>query len=496
MWETGRYMVHAFEDGGGWYIYDVNANDVMAADEVVARIAQSSERDEEGLLAELSALFPREEIENALSAIEDAKKKRGAFREWDIVWAGRCPICADPDNFENKMQQIVLETTTDCNLRCRYCIFTHQREDRNPTGMTVETARKAIEYYLDHSQKCDFRGISLYGGEPLLKRDILEVVVGILEARGLLEGVMLTVDTNGTLIDDRFIDFVVGHGINVQVSIDGPGYVHDANRVLPSGRGTHDIVTSKIMQLRERIDDFEKRISFVTTIAPPYDIPGIDEYFQSLCRNLDLGHAPVMSANFATLTHVKELYEGKYGDTFSLLKRAYRDAVEHYISYCAEGRRDELGPIYTTLFDRQMAIIYRRSSGPVPGEMGLNACCIPGVRKLYVNTKGEYLPCERMSCEYVIGDVDRGIDHELVDSLYEDLGNAVRERCTSCWAMRLCSLCFVQLQQSGSAGSGFRVPESVCRDIRSNAEQNLKLFLSLHRADPNSVDFLKTMRFE
>src|SRR5579864_2874902 len=44
--------------------------------------------------------------------------------------------------------------------------------------------------------------------------------------------------TNGTLINQEWCDFIKRHDVHVGVSLDGPRHVHDAHRVDRAGKGT------------------------------------------------------------------------------------------------------------------------------------------------------------------------------------------------------------------------------------------------------------------
>ncbi len=57
--------------------------------------------------------------------------------------------------------------------------------------------------------------------------------------------------TNAVLIDDAWCGFFKRHGVRVGVSIDGPRFLHDAQRVGRDGRGTHDKVMRGIGRLRD-----------------------------------------------------------------------------------------------------------------------------------------------------------------------------------------------------------------------------------------------------
>ncbi len=495
MWETGKYMVHVFQEKDDWYVYDMNSNEVYGLQEIVARALQSTAKDRDGLVAELSKTYTAEEIDTALTEIDETREKHGIFKEWELEWGGKCPICSDPANYEKKIQQLVIETTNDCNLRCVYCAFTYQDGEHARRPNSPENLTKAVNYFLDHSGEGEHRAVSFYGGEPLLALDNVRLALDIIKERGLQDELRLVLDTNATLVNDEIIDLVSENNITLQISLDGPQHIHDANRVYASGKGSHATVIKNIKRLVERLPDFASKTLYMATIAPPYDIEEIDIYFQGLHADMGIEGIPNMMANFANINHVLDYYTDKYGNCKTLQLDAHSRAVEHYVSYCAAGRHDELGPVYKSLFDRTLANLYRRSNLPIPGEMGLNACCAPGVRKLYVTVKGEYLPCERMMYDYVIGHIDTGVSHELVDNLYKDLGETVKDRCVNCWAIRLCSLCFTHMLEKKD-GSGLHVPMAICDYMRSSKEKELKLFLELHQANPESMDFLKDMHFE
>jgi uncharacterized protein len=57
--------------------------------------------------------------------------------------------------------------------------------------------------------------------------------------------------TNGTRITQQWCDFFKKHNIQLGVSIDGPKFIHDANRVDWAGKGTFDRVLRGLSLLRE-----------------------------------------------------------------------------------------------------------------------------------------------------------------------------------------------------------------------------------------------------
>ena len=65
-------------------------------------------------------------------------------------------------------------------------------------------------------------------------------------------GLMVThsFQTNGTLIDDAWCEFIAEAHLGVGVSVDGPQRLHDRNRVTRSGRGTFDKTIAGIRRLK------------------------------------------------------------------------------------------------------------------------------------------------------------------------------------------------------------------------------------------------------
>jgi len=59
------------------------------------------------------------------------------------------------------------------------------------------------------------------------------------------------IQTNGTLIDEKWCQLFSAHNFRVGVSVDGPADIHDASRVDRSGRGTHVRTMRGIKMLQE-----------------------------------------------------------------------------------------------------------------------------------------------------------------------------------------------------------------------------------------------------
>jgi len=126
-----------------------------------------------------------------------------------------------------------LMVTRRCNLRCDYCA---RNEFRNPELTTAQW--KSL---MDEMALLGCLQVSLTGGEPLIRKDIGELL-----AHGKSRGFKVKLNTNGLLVP-RHMDAVL-LADSVTLSLDGPQAPHDMSR----GAGSYEKVMAAARQLRER----------------------------------------------------------------------------------------------------------------------------------------------------------------------------------------------------------------------------------------------------
>ena len=141
------------------------------------------------------------------------------------------------------MNNFILHLTEDCNLRCKYCFMKHGNK-----RMSEETAIAAIDLLLS---KCtDYARVTFYGGEPLLEEPLLRKVTEYIKAKSH-RPVGLGIVTNGTLINDSFLEFAWENNITIAVSYDGLG--NNDNRLNEKGCALLDISRLKDAITQNRI---------------------------------------------------------------------------------------------------------------------------------------------------------------------------------------------------------------------------------------------------
>jgi uncharacterized protein len=200
-----------------------------------------------------------------------------------------------------QIQLLVVQPTPFCNIDCRYCYL----PDRTNKAVVAEETLHNLFSQVFASGWAD-EGLSVvwHAGEPMVLpitfyRRAFAMIDGLKPA-GL--PVRHSFQTNGTLIDDAWCDFITEAEIGIGVSIDGPQPLHDRNRVTRSGRGTFDKTIAGVRRLKERGVPFHV-ISVLTaeSLAAPremfdfYLAEGIDQ----VCFNVEESEGEHRSSSFA-----------------------------------------------------------------------------------------------------------------------------------------------------------------------------------------------------
>ena len=145
---------------------------------------------------------------------------------------------------------LVLQPTPFCNLDCRYCYLPDRA---NRARMTIATLEAAVRRVVEAELLGDELSIVWHAGEPMVvpRAWYGEAFARVREIVPSSTRVEHNIQTNATLVDQAWCDFIAAHGIRVGVSVDGPAFLHDAARHTRRGEGTHAQVMRGIARLQE-----------------------------------------------------------------------------------------------------------------------------------------------------------------------------------------------------------------------------------------------------
>ncbi|MGA2256151.1 MAG: SPASM domain-containing protein, partial [Thermoguttaceae bacterium] len=141
---------------------------------------------------------------------------------------------------------IDLDLTLDCNMRCVYCF-----KEKGSRQMHERIAFDAVVWLLYASGLVKSLYVSLMGGEPLLRMELIKILVpfGTRRARYYGKRIHFSATTNNTLVTDSVIDFWRSWDVGFHSSIDGIPEVQDRNRPLADARPSSALAEAGIRKV-------------------------------------------------------------------------------------------------------------------------------------------------------------------------------------------------------------------------------------------------------
>lgn len=143
---------------------------------------------------------------------------------------------------------VIFKPTYSCNLACKYCYLSNDTKTNHCAESSL--ILKALLQVKDVLKPGDRRVTTLlwHGGEPLVWgynnfKNIFEFVEKNFEGYNFQH----SVQTNLSLIDDKFIELFKQYKVNVSFSLDGTREIHDSQRVDKAGKPTFDKIISKYL---------------------------------------------------------------------------------------------------------------------------------------------------------------------------------------------------------------------------------------------------------
>jgi len=178
---------------------------------------------------------------------------------------------------------VVIQTTSFCNLDCDYC-YLPNREQKNQLSLDlISPIFKTIltSPFVQH----DFT-VCWHAGEPLavpisFYESAFELIA---EANQTYNQnsykIWQSIQTNGTLINQKWCDLFKKHEVLVGVSLDGPDFIHDTHRKTRTGTGSHASTMRGISLLQKN----DIPVDIIAVISEKtLDYP--DEFFSFFIEN-------------------------------------------------------------------------------------------------------------------------------------------------------------------------------------------------------------------
>jgi uncharacterized protein len=147
------------------------------------------------------------------------------------------------------VELLIFQGTPFCNIDCTYCYLPDRT---NRSRISLETIATTCKHLARDGLVSKNPEVLWHAGEPLaLPVDFYERAFATIEGELGVPGVKHQVQTNATLINDRWIDLFKKWHVAVGVSLDGPPHIHDRHRVTRSRGPTSQRALAGIAKLKQ-----------------------------------------------------------------------------------------------------------------------------------------------------------------------------------------------------------------------------------------------------
>lgn len=146
-----------------------------------------------------------------------------------------------------------MKIVAHCNLRCDYCYRNINSDEHQPHIMDLEMLEECTNQYIQCTPNKDKPLVMVWhGGEPLIAGiEYFKKIFKIQNKLGSDRKFINIIQTNATLIDKEWADFIKEHDITIGVSLDGPKKFNDLHRKNIAGHSSFEMTKKGVEQLKK-----------------------------------------------------------------------------------------------------------------------------------------------------------------------------------------------------------------------------------------------------
>ncbi|WP_421522985.1 His-Xaa-Ser system radical SAM maturase HxsB [Pseudomonas yamanorum] len=323
--------------------------------------------------------------------------------------------------------------TLRCNHTCQYCQVSRAPLGGHGHDMSTEHAMHAVDRLFESPSPV--LTVEFQGGEPLLAFDRVRQIIEAVTARNEIEQRSIQFIISSTLhhVTDPILAFAKQYSVQFSTSLDGPAFLHNANRPTPE-KNAYQRTVEGIQRVRSALGhDSVSALTTLTARSLEHPEAIIDEYVQQGFNSISL--RPLSPYGFAKKSEQRLDYSMEQYLIF------YKQALDYLIQLNSQGTYLSEG--YTSLLLGNILTPF--SSGYVDLRSPLGAA----VGTLVYNYDGDVYPSDeaRMLLEMgesglKLGSVQQPLSELLRSPIVELLlGAGVAEALPGCSDCALVPYC-------------------------------------------------------
>ncbi|MBN1056316.1 thioether cross-link-forming SCIFF peptide maturase [Clostridium botulinum] len=411
-------LIHKFKQGENFFVLDVNTGAVHVVDELVYDLVDDNKlKSKEELIKTLNNKYEENVISEAYDEILELIDNGILYSKDQYE-----DIAHSSMDDRDYIKAVCLNIIHGCNLRCKYC-FADEGEYHGHKGvMSLDVAKKAIDYVVKRSGPRKNIEIDLFGGEPTMIMDTIKDIIKYARdnEKKWNKNIRFTMTTNATLLNPEMMDFMDKEMGNIILSLDGRKCVNDNVRIKADGSGSYDDIIPNIKEMikrRTKGKTFYVRGTFTRNNTDFYEdvMAMINEGFD------EISIEPVVLPD----EHSLSLREEDLETIFKNYDKLYEEMAKRK----REGK-DEFNFYHFNIDLQGGPCVYKRISG-----------CGAGFEYVAITPQGDVYPCHQFvgNEEFKLGTIyDDTYDSEL-GKKFKEAHIYNKPKCRECWAKFYCS---------------------------------------------------------
>lgn len=370
-------------------------------------------------------------------------------------------------------QQIIFEVTDKCNLNCTYCsygsLYTNY-DARFKKDIDFETIKVVLDYFTPKWKKRakgnykEKINISFYGGEPLLRLDLIKKTISYLEKLDLPSDFFTySLTTNGLLLK-RSIDFLISRDFSLLISLDGNKQNH-SYRIDHNGKNSFDKVIDSVRYIKSNHPDyFKNKVNFNTVLHARNNFTDIKNFFDKE----GLPHPSVSELSIANAIDEEQIQKFSYKsqnlneiqsiDEYIELNNITAASLSFFRKYCV--------PHYQNHVD--LYNFYKKQTITPTGT------CLPFSLRVFVSANRKLLSCEKIGNQFQFGLIDEKneiiLDSEKAITVLNNYTSSYMENCKTCYRQADCNICAYRygMLEKGTACPEHMTEQKFLQEVQLN----------------------------
>lgn len=323
-------------------------------------------------------------------------------------------------NSSRKSVSLIIRVTDICNLNCAYCYSSANTSKDIISISLVEKIFQSIANFNDSKTH-----IIWHGGEPLLAG--LQFYEKVVDIQKSFEGHEFTnsIQTNGTLLNDNFIDLFKENNFKIGISLDGIERTHDLNRLYKNSQSTFSVVFENLIKSQKK-----GILNGIICVLNKNTVNEINEIYRFMKENevsfhvnpqIDLGNGYInnyLSLDVESLNKIMiQLFDLWYFDTKHPLItiEPFKSMISQFVFVESDNQYS------TTCFFTSNCLKYFMS----------------------INPRGDVFPCGRFgdNFEFLLGNINENSIESMQNNSVSQLFNdrlSYLDKCCKCKYFQFC----------------------------------------------------------